>query len=798
MSNYELMALAYGIRIAKLGLLERGKVNHLGTDGAVNFNSVSSDRLSNVYTSDGSGSFRLGRDGNSVARIRLLGMDVCEQIDTAEDFSIEMWVKPIRVSRPSFGPATCINVSTSQKYGVVGAKNLSVSCCSNWCIETRSTTGFIESDVVKGVSFVVVDQRVTKVFGLDNTEGSGATVFEDIDYAVKFDTSNVFTLYEGGTLVPGIQGTYAIDDIFHIVVRGGGVAYFHNSKLLHSSSRAVVWPLYANCILKTTADPLTKDLFVNIKWVDSVLGDIASNLPHSVEGFYMLTSSTSNMEGGMSLWYENSDIKQDEWMHMFSHWSRTASSDVPKLQQMFVNGEEVNQVSSNPPEFQKSGIRIKSAFTAKGQVECGSNKIELTIEVESHGATSSCGSGAECGFSSIKVKRGALSSLEEKSLNKRGFNVVVIDPITGETTEQLHYDTFGDQTASLQMKQKLELLPAMSIIVISVKGSAIGPFENEADAILRKLSNDYLETVNREQGGDGSEAAKAALNCEELKLADETAGSGKYWIRPHASLGAVQTYCDMINDNQDGGWTLVYKNAFDSPLQSTSESNPSALETNNIASASSGKLSDDHIRSLCSGQFRVTQTDSAGSSVPLNPIFCKFVDISKYGDNRKSGKWCSQSYSTVADYSVSYGMSTGTSTYGFSTEGANGAIVTQVKYIDSTKTGAALSENAGSGSGTCTPFGGCNVQVWCKSKTIMTFAETLVDKSSFALISQKTTGMLPSFVQFMSSAPNNPNATAKVETKIDLEAPSQDVFIGGGYKDSISDSSFLIGKFPKI
>jgi hypothetical protein len=335
----------------------------------------------------------------------------------------------------------------------------------------------------------------------------------------------------------------------------------------------------------------------------------------------------------------------------------------------------------------------------------------------------------------------------------------------------------------------------MSIIAISVKESAMQPTStNSADGILRKLSNDYLETVTRNVGGDGSEQSKAALNCKVLKDSDENLGSGKYWIRPDASLAAVETHCDMVSDNQDGGWTLVYKNSQTSTMSSTGEVNTAALTANNIGSTLSGKLSDDHIKTLCSGQYRVIETDPTGKQVPLNPLFCKFVDISQYGDDKKSGKWCSQSYSPTSDYSVSYGMSTSTSTYGFSTEGNKGAIITQAKYVDSTRTGATLSETGGSGIGACTPNGGCHVQIWCKPKKTLNFAEPVATRSSFALVTQKTNGILPSFMQFMASTQADTGSLSEVTATIQLEAPSQDLYLGGGYKDSIPESTFILSQ----
>ena len=54
-----------------------------------------------------------------------------------------------------------------------------------------------EADLIKGVSFVVVDQAILKIFGLDNTNGSGD--LSDIDYGVKLDDEAVTLQADGDT-----------------------------------------------------------------------------------------------------------------------------------------------------------------------------------------------------------------------------------------------------------------------------------------------------------------------------------------------------------------------------------------------------------------------------------------------------------------------------------------------------------------------------------------------------------------------------------------------------------------------
>jgi len=45
-------------------------------------------------------------------------------------------------------------------------------------------------------------------------------------------------------------------------------------------------------------------------------------------------------------------------------------------------------------------------------------------------------------------------------------------------------------------------------------------------------------------------------SCLDIQNADESTGSGIYWIKPSAGT-RIQVYCDMVNDG--GGWTKIYE-----------------------------------------------------------------------------------------------------------------------------------------------------------------------------------------------------------------------------------------------
>jgi hypothetical protein len=196
-------------------------------------------------------------------------------------------------------------------------------------------------------------------------------------------------------------------------------------------------------------------------------------------------------------------------------------------------------------------------------------------------------------------------------------------------------------------------------------------------------------------------------SCNDIKIAKPFAKSGVFSIKDPEGTGSINVFCDMEDD--DGGWTLVYKIADASDMRSTDAVNPICLTRadRNFHSTTSCKLSDAVIRSQCGEQYRVRQWGSH-----IGPLYCKFAHGQQYVDNATLVKLCGTVYAKTANYStVSRTM------YGFSSAGFPGATVTQAKYADN-RLGSLLCENCTSNDTGCTGGdigGGCHTEVWCRA-----------------------------------------------------------------------------------
>jgi len=116
-------------------------------------------------------------------------------------------------------------------------------------------------------------------------------------------------------------------------------------------------------------------------------------------------------------------------------------------------------------------------------------------------------------------------------------------------------------------------------------------------------------------------------------------------IRPSLASSSMQTQCDFAHSR---GWTLVYKGA-GSGMKTTAQANLPAL-LDPASGTASGKMSDADIRTLCAGQYRIDQFNQHGSRMPYNPLYCSFVSVDAYGDNRRTAKYCSRTYSASDNY----------------------------------------------------------------------------------------------------------------------------------------------------
>ena len=194
--------------------------------------------------------------------------------------------------------------------------------------------------------------------------------------------------------------------------------------------------------------------------------------------------------------------------------------------------------------------------------------------------------------------------------------------------------------------------------------------------------------------GDGSSEQSPARDCAVLLLRGIVA-SGVYWIQPDKGVAPFRVYCDQ--QKHGGGWTLVYKIAGASKMKDTNEVDSElALLENNIAAESSGKLSDTIATSLCTSQYRMVQADRQGNPLTgASDLFCRFDDITRFGDDSASAKRCSTGYSSnPASYSTAYGnleWGRGFSAWGSS----NGGIVAQLMY----NPGELPTPGSGSGTG---------------------------------------------------------------------------------------------------
>lgn len=99
-------------------------------------------------------------------------------------------------------------------------------------VQTLSGNGYVE--------FTTAETPTYMMAGLVHTyEGPS---YQTIDFAIYLTGDGYVVIYEDGTYV-AVFGTYAVDDLFQVVVTGTQVTYLQNSNLLYTSHKTPTLPL---------------------------------------------------------------------------------------------------------------------------------------------------------------------------------------------------------------------------------------------------------------------------------------------------------------------------------------------------------------------------------------------------------------------------------------------------------------------------------------------------------------------------------------------------------------------------
>src|SRR5262249_40205711 len=75
----------------------------------------------------------------------------------------------------------------------------------------------------------------------------------------------------------------------------------------------------------------------------------------------------------------------------------------------------------------------------------------------------------------------------QRSVNMRGYNVVAIDPTSGEQLWSHNFDTFAAPAASDRLVSAIESLPAGTIVAVAVRDEASGQLTDAAVTALRSV-----------------------------------------------------------------------------------------------------------------------------------------------------------------------------------------------------------------------------------------------------------------------------------------------------------------------
>ena len=411
------------------------------------------------------------------------------------------------------------------------------------------------------------------------------------------------------------------------------------------------------------------------------------------------------------------DIKPG-WTHVVTQWERSYSTrtKAPVFQNIYVDGVKLTKdntktTSTSPPKIEMpshvtsssttntiatnakdtytavSGAKFATQFANSFDAPCGDKGRTVQVRVRSmRSGSKNLIEMCTAAYSDCYPynEGGSNPNWTSKGTKARGFNIVLIDPTSGDVTKTGNFDTYAANSNDDALNKFLRQAPAESIVVASVFERSVPPSNRVAAknnrgvshsaSILHRLTGGYID--DRVSGGIGSEADPAS-DCTQLRASGFTV-SGAYWIKPLPNSPAIKLYCDLTTTtsaNKDGGgWSLVYKIGGVSTMRTTSgfpnsdNSDTSGLVVDQISYANSAKLSDNYMRALCTDQFRVVQTDETGKSTGktclstgkcshdaniacetpgdcvLNPWYCRFSNIADYSDTGTSTKLCGSTY----------------------------------------------------------------------------------------------------------------------------------------------------------
>lgn len=139
----------------------------------------------------------------------------------------------------------------------VSGNNLTRTAGSGWDEGAISAQTVSENDYV----YVIASETNTKrMFGLNNQSNSNH--YNDIDFAIYFDNSANFKVYENGSS-KGTFGTYTTGDTAKIKVENNQVKYYLNSTLLYTSNQTPTLPLVFDVSMHSNGATINNATFVN-------------------------------------------------------------------------------------------------------------------------------------------------------------------------------------------------------------------------------------------------------------------------------------------------------------------------------------------------------------------------------------------------------------------------------------------------------------------------------------------------------------------------------------------------------
>ncbi len=106
------------------------------------------------------------------------------------------------------------------------------------------------------------------------------------------------------------------------------------------------------------------------------------------------------------------------------------------------------------------------------------------MDLEAIGCNDPIVKGKGCGFTRGSIKIFGV----EKSLNRRGFNLVALNHPQGTFHSRASFDTCGDPKASAAMLKWVEALPTNKIVLVSTRDAHAHRMKEEAIQALVSLA----------------------------------------------------------------------------------------------------------------------------------------------------------------------------------------------------------------------------------------------------------------------------------------------------------------------